>query len=275
MNSVLKKLQRVQLEILEVIDQFCKDHEISYSLYAGTLLGAVRHRGFIPWDDDLDICMERSDYERFLQAWNKSHPEGYLLQNKDNTPAFTQSFSKIRKEHTTFLQYEWEAGRYHTGIFVDIFPIDRMPDSILKRSLFQWRCMQYQLLTREFIPPKGSVSQKLVSGAILTLVPPEKRTARRHRLLQRITEDRDPRHHTVGTEMLSTMKAPLPPELFDHYERLPFESGEFLCFSRWEDYLRVKFGDYMTLPPEDERTWKHHPIILDFEHDYEELHGKA
>lgn len=271
MDSNLRKLQLVQLEILEIIDRVCREHNISYSLYAGTLLGAVRHHGFIPWDDDLDICMERSEYDRFLTVWTYAHPDGYLLQNKENTPTFTQSFSKIRKEHTTFLQYEWEAGRYHTGIFVDIFPIDRMPDGILSRSLFQWRCMQYQLLTREFVPPKGSRLQKLISRIILSVLPAEKRTAKRQKLIHMITKDQDHNHHTVATERLATMKVALPPDLFDHYERLPFESGQYMCFSRWKDYLIEKFGDYMTLPPEEERTWMHHPLILDFEHDYEQL----
>ncbi len=275
MDSVQRKLQCVQVEILDVIDRFCREHNISYSLYAGTLLGAVRHQGFIPWDDDLDICMERSEYNRFLDAWNQAHPEGYLLQNKENTPAFTQSFSKIRKEHTTFLQYDWEAGQYHTGIFVDIFPLDRMPDGKLQRARFLWRSMQYQLLTREFVPPKGSRLEKAVSGLILALIPAERRAEKRALLLHRITRDRDPKHHTVGIELLSTMKMPLPPDLFDRYELLAFENGRYPCFSRWKEYLVAKFGDYMTLPPESERTWKHHPIILDFEHDYEELSDKA
>lgn len=275
MDPVLRKLQLVQLEILGIIDQVCKENHISYSLYAGTLLGAIRHHGFIPWDDDLDICMDRTEYNRFLEAWSCSHPDGYLLQNKDNTPSFTQSFSKIRKEHTTFLQFEWEAGRYHTGIFVDIFPIDRMPEGRLQRIVFLWWCMEYQLLTREFVPPKGNLIQKAVSSIVLASIPVKQRRKKRQKLLRKITADQDSHHHTVAIEMLSTMRKALPEGLFDQYEYLPFENGEYSCFSQWDKYLTVKFGDYMTLPPEEERTWKHHPIILDFEHDYEELSEKA
>lgn len=271
MEDELKTLQSALLGILQIVDAFCKREGIHYSLYAGTLLGAVRHQGFIPWDDDLDICMERAEYNRFLKAWKDSPPEGFILQNKENTPGFTQSFSKIRKEHTTFLQYEWEAAKYHSGIFIDVFPLDRMPLRKTDRLLFQWRCMQYLLLTREFLPPKGSIVQKIISLFVLFAVPLDKRAARRGVLLNQITADKDQHNPTVGIETLATIKTPLPSQLFDEYVFLPFEDGQYMCFARWDEYLTAKFGDYMTLPPEEERTWKHHPIILDFEHDYEEL----
>ena len=271
MDKSLRRLQMTQLEILQAIDSLCEKENIKYSLYAGTLLGAVRHQGFIPWDDDLDICMERLEYDRFLHAWDLDPPKGYLLQNKKNTPAFTQSFSKVRKTNSAFLQYEWEAGRYHTGIFVDVFPIDRMPTGKVGKTLFQWRSLQYQLLTREFIPPKGSTLQRLVSRLILFSVPEDKRADRREQLLALITKDHNPDDPTVGIETLSTIKTPLPAGLFDRYVRLPFEDGQFMCTALWDEYLKVKFGDYMELPPEEERNWRHHPILLDFEHDYHEL----
>ena len=97
-DSKLRRLQLTQLEILKVFDKICMDHGLRYSLYAGSLLGAVRHQGFIPWDDDLDVCMARADYDRFMEIWEAVKPEGYILQNKENTPGFTQSFSKIRKD---------------------------------------------------------------------------------------------------------------------------------------------------------------------------------
>ena len=271
MDQILRRLQLTQLEILQVIDAFCKDNCIQYSLYAGTLLGAIRHQGFIPWDDDLDICMERSEYERFLRTWESQVPEGYLLQNKENTPLFTQSFSKIRKEHTTFLQYEWERGRYHTGIFVDVFPIDRMPSNAVKRALFQWKAMHYQLLTREFVPPKASVPVKMVSNLILKAIPKKRREQARERDLSFLESFHDASSPRAAIETLASIRMSLPADLMDQYVDCKFEGEQFPIFKNWEGYLRCKFGDYMTLPPESERTWKHHPIILDFEHDLEEL----
>ena len=131
--------------------------------------------------------------------------------------------------------------------------------------------MQNQLLTREFVPPRGSRAQKLVSRFALLLIPQKKRAARRAHLLRLITKDHNPTHPMVGIETMTTISTPLPENIFDEYINLPFENGSYMCTAHWDTYLKAKFGDYMTLPPEEERTWKHHPLILDFEHDFEEL----
>lgn len=272
MDARLRRLQLTQLEILQIIDAFCKRHHLRYSLYAGTLLGAVRHKGFIPWDDDLDICMPRQDYDRLIELWPKQGLNGCFLQNKENTPRFSQSFTKIRKAHTTFLQKDDQAGAYHTGIFVDIFPIDRIPASWFESAFFKWNCMCYQLFTREFVPTKSNAFIRGVSAMLLWLVPNEKRPAVRRKLLKRITRyGNQTELNTVAIETMSSLQVRYPADMLDHYVELPFEGKAFMCFADWDEHLRYKFGDYMKLPPESERTWKHYPVMLDFEHDYEEL----
>ena len=186
MEDTLRKLQLTQLEMLKVVDTFCKENNISYSLYAGTLLGAVRHQGFIPWDDDLDICMSRENYNRFIELWTKTCPKGYIIQNKENTPEFTQSFTIIRKENTTFLQYEWEIEKYHTGIFIDVFPIDRIPDKGLPLIMYKLHCMLYQLYTREFVPVKSRKIVQLVSGILLKINSHNRRMVKRQKLILQI-----------------------------------------------------------------------------------------
>lgn len=272
MEETLRRLQLTQLEILKIFDGFCREHDLKYSLYAGSLLGAVRHKGFIPWDDDLDVCMSRANYDRFIALWKQEGPSGYILQNKENSPDFWQSFSKIRKDHTTFLQEQREAGQYHTGIFLDIFPLDRIPDGGLKRKLFKWHCMKYQLFTREFVPPKASVVVRMGSSFILACTPKCRRESVRQSELEKITRYNSQRDLEVAAiETMDSLKKTFSPDMLDAYVDLPFEDGTFMCFAGWEDHLRRKYGDYMQLPPEEERAWRHHPIVIDFEHNYEEL----
>ena len=271
-DKVLRQLQLAMLETLKVFDAFCRKHDIKYSLYAGSLLGAVRHRGFIPWDDDLDVCMSRAEYERFISLWEQEQPEGYILQNKENTRAYWQSFSKIRKDHTTFLQEEREAGQYHTGVFLDVFPLDRIPNGKLNRAIYKWHCMKYQLLTREFVPPKAGLVTRLGSAVILTCTPKSCREKLRQKTLKKITRYNGQENLEIAAiETMASLRKPFAADMLDSYVDLPFEDGAYMCFAGWHNHLQRKFGDYMQLPPEEDRAWRHHPIILDFEHNYEEL----
>lgn len=272
MEAKLRTLQLTELEILKVIDKVCRDNDIPYSLYAGSLLGAVRHKGFIPWDDDLDICMSRENYNRFLATWEKVSPEGYLLQNKDNAPGFSQSFTKIRKNHTTFWQEGENPNKYHTGIFVDVFPIDRIPNGKLQRKLFQLRAVSYQLCTREFVPPKERFLIRLATKAFYAITTSNFRASQRKKLENIITSyNSDKTLETIAIETISTIRTYYPADLLDSYIDIPFEDGVFMSFSQWDESLRRKFGDYMQLPPEDQRTWRHLPVCIDFEKNYEEI----
>lgn len=271
-DPILRKLQLTQLEMLKLIDRICRDNDIQYSLYAGTLLGAVRHNGFIPWDDDLDVCMPRKDYDKFLKIWEQISPAGYILQNKENSPNYMNSYSKIRKDHTTFLEHKEDAGRFHTGIFVDVFPIDRIPKSRIKRLLFYWNCMYYQLLTREYAPGDNGKVVRFFANFLLATNSVKSRVKKREKLLQKFTaynENND--YEVVFTEIISTMLQSFKSTLLDSFSDVQFEDGIFKCFSDSDYYLTAYYGNYMKLPPKEERVLQHRPLIIDFEHNYEEI----
>lgn len=274
MDATLKKLQETQIEILNEIDRVCRENGLRYSLYAGSLLGAVRHKAFIPWDDDLDICMPRADYEQFLSIWDKEADKKYILLNKRVNPNYTQSFSKIRKDHTCFLQSDRERNRYHTGIFVDVFPVDRMQDGKIAQKKFICECMFYQLFTREYVPPKGNAIVRAICNLILRLTTRKIRMKLIDKLERDITRcSNDNRKRVVFVETPSTYTKPMPCDLLDEYEELPFGDRSYMCFKKWDEYLTLKYNNYMQLPQEEERAWKHHPIILDFEKNYEEINA--
>ena len=106
MEDILRNLQLVQLEMLKIVDNICKKNNIKYSLYAGTLLGAVRHRGFIPWDDDLDICMLREEYDKFIIAWNKDKPQGIYYRIKIIRQTLLSHLLKFGKKILYFYKRE-------------------------------------------------------------------------------------------------------------------------------------------------------------------------
>ncbi len=270
-ENELKRLQLTELEIAKVIDQFCRNRGIEYSLYAGTLLGAVRHGGFIPWDDDLDICLLREDYDRFIDEWEKNPVGGYVLVNKENSPYFSQSFTKIRKDNTAFVQSMEEVGKYHNGIFVDVFPVDRIPKGKIKRMHFKWRCMKYQLLTREFVPPESNVFVKIGCHIILGITSPENREKKREKLLEKITKNNgDKNLECIFIETMRSLKRIYPANLFDSLQDIAFEGTQLRAFSDWDTKLRIDFGDYMRIPSVEERV-THRPLLIDFEHNAKDI----
>ena len=128
-NSKLRKVQLTELKILEKIDEICKKNNINYFLIGGTLLGAVRHKGFIPWDDDIDVGMLREDYEKFINVCLKNGALGkdYYLHCNESDNDYFIPFIKVKKNNTTFAEKNIENINTHKGIFLDIFPYDNVP----------------------------------------------------------------------------------------------------------------------------------------------------
>lgn len=271
-NLNLKKIHDVELEILDVVDKFCKEYNIKYSLYCGTMLGAVRHKGFIPWDDDIDICMLRNDYNRFIKLWLSKNIKDYILQNKDTDSSFTQSFTKIRKNHTTFLQESEERVIYHTGIFIDILPLDRIPKGKISKILFKWNLMNYLLYTREFVPPSGNKMVMSISNFLLSSTDKRKRVSKRKKYLKRITKyDKDEKLKLISANSLDGLAHEMPNDLPLQYKLVSFEDRTYMCYKDCDGLLSAWYGNYMELPPEEQRIWRHKPTVVSFDKNLDEL----
>ena len=267
MDEVLRSIQLTELEILSYVDQFCRDNNIHYSLSGGTLLGAVRHHGFIPWDDDVDIMMLREDYDRFQKLWDeKADKSRYFLQTKDIEPKFSQSFLKIRKNNTLFLQEGEHQGDYHNGIFIDIMPADRFPSKKILQLKYYADVFLYQLFTREFAPEKNGIVMKLGSQILLRLTNHSlRKKLRKHYLKQLMKYNADEKLEIISTETVTSMKRHYSASLMKEFIEIDFEGKRLQCSAKWEEILTTCYGDYMKLPPEEEQTWKHRPVGIEFE----------
>lgn len=271
-NETLYGIQSTELEILTYFDKFCRENGLNYSLSGGTLLGAIRHKGFIPWDDDVDCMMMREDYDKLFKLWEeKADTDKYILQNKDNSPAFSQSFAKIRKNNTTFLQKDEPVGEYHTGLFIDIMPADRFPNGSLKRKLYYVDVMLYQLFNREFAPPLSNPIVKIGCNIILAFTNKSTRVKLRNKYLKKLTKfNNDKSLEIISTETVSSMHRHYSPDLMDNFVDVEYEGVMLKATSKWEEVLTTGYGNYMQFPPKEEQVWKHHPVLIDFENNYED-----
>lgn len=265
--KIIREVQLEELELLKLLKYICNKYDIKYSLHGGTLLGAVRHGGFIPWDDDLDIIMDRSEYNRFIEAWNAEMPEGYFLQSKEKEEFYTRNFLKIRKDGTVFLQKDDTPGKMHTGVFIDVEPVDRIPNKKMKRALYLWNCFKYEIYSREYVPG-GSFLMRTVGSALLNLTTHKGRMNSIRNLKKIITSYNDnPNLERIIVANFATMKRPLPADIMDKYTTLKFENEEYMVISEWEKLLEKWYGDYMALPPEKMRKPNHIPLAIDLNDD--------
>jgi lipopolysaccharide cholinephosphotransferase len=266
-NSQLhQQHQKALLSLLTEFDRVCKELHIPYVLFAGTMLGAVRHGGFIPWDDDLDIMMLRSDYDRFLkEADQVLDREKFFLQKEfsDHWPMF---FSKLRLNGTTCLEkYHPKDPKVHQGVYIDLFPCDDGAKSELGRKL---QFYASKIVIAKSLDRRGyetnSRKKKLFMAACRLL--PAKPFLK---FVKKGEKDGKMLHSFLGGAS-GYQKSVYPRYWFEERTVLSFEGKEYPISAHYHEMLTTLYGDYMTLPPEDQRAIKQHAILIDLENSYEQ-----
>ena len=266
-DSDLKKLQEVELEILKDFDAFCTKHDIDYSLSGGTLLGAVRHKEFIPWDDDTDSIMTRDNYEKFLSAWEQEPMEGYILQNAITDYRCGNNHTKIRKKGTSFLMEGEEDRGDLSGIWIDVFVMDKVDNNTEALEYMRKIGRKKYALTRGYSTSRHDGPKRKLQRAILRTLYNEKnipgKYAEADKALQKY---RNTENEYVWMDVAceAEMYRLLPAELANEYVRIPFCDGEFKVFKEYDKILTIRFGDYMQLPPVEQRVCLHNPSKLVF-----------
>lgn len=255
----LRQLQMIQLEMLIEVDRICNKCGIQYNIIAGTLLGAIRHGGYIPWDDDADVAFLRPEYEKFRKACKTELDRTrFYFQDHRNTKGYRWGYGKLRRKNTLFLREHQEHMPYKQGIFIDIFPLDGVPDNYFFRSIKNFECFCIRkILWSKVGKVADSNFGKRQIYKILDKIPEQKVFSYYYKMVCRANKKR--------TRMIRILTFPTPNNEWGYYRcwyenstDTLFEGKVFQGIKDYDSYLSFKFDNYMELPPSDER--KAHPV---------------
>lgn len=263
--ATLQEHQSALYYLLQEFDRVCKELNIKYFLFAGTLLGAVRHKGFIPWDDDLDVLMCREDYRRFLQeAPQVLNQEKFFLQ-KEYSEHFPMFFSKLRLNGTTCLEkYFPKDPLVHQGVYMDIFPCDNAYNSKVARY-FQFVCSK--VVIAKGLDAEGYDTDSMVKKIVILCSRFLPGTFF-HRIVQGPRDAGMYVHCFLGGAS-KISRSVFRTECFSEYMRMPFENACFSVPVQYDEVLKVLYSDYWKIPPEEDRKCKEHAILVDLTQSYE------
>lgn len=257
MDNTLRKLQLCEQMILNDIDRVCRENGLQYFLVGGTLLGAVRHGGFIPWDDDLDIAMFREDYERFQDIFAEAMGEKYFLQNCRTDPSYPRVIAKVRLKGTVMQERSTEEIDMDRGIYVDIFPIDRIKKpygyGIRVRGAVVRLCFAYKTLLA------GSnnghrMRLKRMLRFIPRIIPNKWIEALLHYVCTKDNKRQDSAYVTIFLSGYTYKKQTLAADVYGSGMQIKFEGKYYSAPERPEAFLNNLYGNYMQLPPVEKRV---------------------
>ena len=253
----LRYYQQVELEILKEFRRVCEELGLRYYLTAGTLLGAIRHRGVIPWDDDIDVAMPREDYDRFAREGAAKLAKTYCYQSYITEPNFPYYFAKVRKRGTVFLEPVLQDIQMKQGIYIDIFPLDQCPDneqaakiffkivSFLNSVILGKVATTFQCGYQKWYAIKAwRILQQLSKKETFALREFVRKLAERYSSGERLCTVGG--HHGFPRE---TYQA----DWFSGSALVEFEGEYFPAPKDWDKLLRNMYGDYMVLPDEADR----------------------
>lgn len=268
-DGELRGLQLKELGLLKYFRDYCDERGITYYLCGGCLIGALRYKKFIPWDDDADVFMPREDYERFIKLYLEENPsERYVLLNETDETFTRNCFATLVDTSATLIKNYQADLKIPHGVAFDIFPVDPRPSGIKKKFQLFW-CVIYSLFRAQTVPEKHGGVLALGSRVLLGIFRGFKlrkkiwKFAERHMTKYRL-EDCDYICELCAGPRI--MKNEYPKELFDSTAEVEFEGEKFKVMRGYREYLTLAFGeDYMTPPPKEEQVVTHDLKLLDLD----------
>ena len=249
-DLLTKEIQKIAHQIMKTFHDTCEKHQIRYSMAYGTLLGAIRHQNFIPWDDDVDVFMLRSEYEKFKAVFKSD--DCYELLDGNSDDKYPYLFPKIRKKGTVLIENNISYINYNIGVYIDIFILDEIPcgtRAVWKKLYFTIKYKLYRLCVlnlsqiNPFLRPLAFLIRKIFSY---------------HKLAKKCAETyKNERGELLRDASMLDKKMYLKKEDMELLQAMPFGGDCFLGSSNYNSVLTRFYGDYMQLPPENQRVSNH------------------
>lgn len=272
-EETTQKLQLISLEMLRFFDAFCAQHNLTYFLCGGCCIGAIRHEGFIPWDDDVDVFMPREDYERLKKVWTDT--EQYEIEYADNKRRCNSTSIRICDKNTTFIRTYTVNKDVSHSVSMDVFPLDGCPSGF-KRRIQKLEALLYSLYIVENAPENHGPLVKVAGKLALTLVPSWKMRCKIWKHCEKKMSQYKISDCDYVTELCAGpgyMQNEYSATAFSKAIRHRFEDGEYPIPVGYDHYLRMAFGDYMQLPPEEKRIAHHEYEFIDLNNGYRQYRG--
>lgn len=264
-----RKMQLCQLDMLVELDRICRKNNIKYTIFGGTLLGAVRHKGYIPWDDDADVAMLREDYEKFRKVSSQLNPEICYFQDNYNDPYYRWGYAKLRRTGTEYIRIGQEHLKCKTGFFIDIFPMDDIPLNTVGQMINDFYCFclrkilwsevgkkstDISFFTRVIYCALSKIPTKFVFNRLNKLSRKSSNNSKnRVRLLLFPATGKLYKKNSIKT------RYGMPKEWFVNLAEYEFEGKKLWGTKDYDTILKYIYGDYMKLPPKEKRV-QHAPV---------------
>lgn len=270
-------VQTKMLELLEELIRVCEENGLTYWAGGGTCIGALRHNGFIPWDDDLDVFMPRKDYEKLWKLRGQFSSGRYKLCRTTARKNYHHRVMQLVDLNTTFINKRSVNEDIEHGVYIDILPMDACPDSKIRQTIQMFQAMLFSVYNVQCLPEfHGGKLFRFAVGAALKLVPSQRLRFKIwlacQKRMTRYNPDKCARVVELTTYM-SVMRHPYPKEWFSDVVKHQFEDIEINLPVGYDQYLKQVFGDYMQLPPEDKQHPIHNTVFIDTENTYKKYKG--
>lgn len=253
----LEESKKIELDILSYFARFCEEHNLRYFLAYGTLIGAVRHKGFIPWDDDVDLQMPREDYERLIEIFNDKKEIDYLSLIAPEDKISRHSIVKIIDTRTVKIEKSVDYKNGYLGIDIDVFPLDGQPSDAADYSKWYDKLNKiYNLYTINILDTAGSFKRKVYVNAVRVLFNKNRLIKKADKLHAKYPY-KDSQYVGTVACAFNSPKNRAEKKHFDDFVMLEFEGQSFRAPIGYKEILTATYGDYMKLPPEEQRVTHH------------------